>query len=277
MNEYYGITVHQDVTYSLNSMDNKSYDIEIQALSVKYNSGNYVCHEVMIENFTDGSETGIVIVGDYCANVGSDGIILRDDYFLILLNAVIIVLCLDDMKYHIIRIENPYGAYYSIYSYKGAYIIYGELEVRKLDANFCTIWTYCTLDILINPEKSLEIKNNHIIFYDWDGNYHDLDMDGKLYYYKKREPIIIKIDVSKIDTPREFQEKLKLKLGMPDFYGMNWSAFWDGITGLIQVPDMIVLVGWHIYKKKQPKDARRFKEIMGRYNELYSYCECAYR
>jgi len=101
------------------------------------------------------------------------------------------------------------------------------------------------------------------------------EVDAYAYWDTKQ----FNIDVIKINVPKELQQVLKLKLGMPDFYGMNWDAFWDGITGLIQLPDMLILEGWHIYKKRQSEDAQIFERIMKRYNELktYKFCECIYK
>ncbi|MFJ5518048.1 barstar family protein [Streptomyces griseoluteus] len=47
---------------------------------------------------------------------------------------------------------------------------------------------------------------------------------------------MITIDVSEVSDESALHLLLKQKLGFPDFYGMNWNAFWDAITGLRAVP-----------------------------------------
>lgn len=65
---------------------------------------------------------------------------------------------------------------------------------------------------------------------------------------------------------------------MPDWYGMNWDAFWDGITGLIRLPDTLVFEGWHLYKARCPEDARVLERLMEAYcREAGSSCQVIYR
>ena len=52
------------------------------------------------------------------------------------------------------------------------------------------------------------------------------------------------IDITEISDSKELQLVLKKELGFPDFYGLNWDAFWDAITGLVELPDKLVLIGW---------------------------------
>ena len=94
---------------------------------------------------------------------------------------------MDPGSHDIHRIKNNFGTYYSIYPVGNNYIIYGELEVKMLDKAFREVWTYSTTDILINPDYHLNIDDKQISFTDWDGNHHQLDMDGHLLCYKKRE------------------------------------------------------------------------------------------
>ncbi len=279
-NEKFNITVSRDMTYTLDSVDNKPYDMEIRAISTIHDGGHYSCHSIAVEDFSDGGTVTIILVGDYCSNVGKDSVILRNDTLIILLDAVIVVLSLksamDPGSHDIHRIKNNFGTYYSIYPVGNNYIIYGELEVKMLDEAFREVWTYSTTDILINPDYHLNIDDKQISFTDWDGNHHQLDMDGHLLCYKKRELNAIEINVTPINTPKELQAIIKSRLNMPDFYGMNWDAYWDGITGLIPMPDRIILRGWDIYKEKQPVDAAAFEKIMARYTRLYGHCQCIY-
>ena len=165
--------------------------MEIRAISTIHDGGHYSCHSIAVEDFSDGGTVTIILVGDYCSNVGKDSVILRNDTLIILLDAVIVVLSLksamDPGSHDIHRIKNNFGTYYSIYPVGNNYIIYGELEVKMLDKAFREVWTYSTTDILINPDYHLNIDDKQISFTDWDGNHHQLDMDGHLLCYKKRE------------------------------------------------------------------------------------------
>ena len=35
------------------------------------------------------------------------------------------------------------------------------------------------------------------------------------------------IDCSEINNKKELHEQFKTKLNFPEYYGMNWDAFWD--------------------------------------------------
>ncbi|MGE1042627.1 barstar family protein [Bacillus wiedmannii] len=44
-------------------------------------------------------------------------------------------------------------------------------------------------------------------------------------------------------TTKELHKLLKERLGFPDFYGENWDAFWDAISGLIELPTTVQFIG----------------------------------
>lgn len=85
------------------------------------------------------------------------------------------------------------------------------------------------------------------------------------------------LNLSGIKTSIEFQNYLQKELKFPDFYGMNWDAFWDTITGVVDLPQNLVVVGWHDLIKNIPKDASVFKDLLERYNREYPMCKCMVR
>ena len=78
------------------------------------------------------------------------------------------------------------------------------------------------------------------------------------------------IELSNIKSNQELHQIFKEKLGFPDFYGMNWDAFWDGITGLVEMPDQLIVRGFSSLKYSLPRDAEIFQEIVQDYNKLGS-------
>lgn len=278
-NDCYDISICKAPNYRINSTDNKTYDMEIDARTSYEKKDCYSSYEMIIENLVSGNVTSIIVLANHCTEIGNYSVVFKENYLIMILDSVVVSMCLEDMEYQIYKIENPFGTYYDIYLREDKFIIYGELEVRMLDENFQTIWNYSPNDVLMNHNREpLKIADERIKVSDWDGDYHELDMEGTLCCYEEHKTHIVDIDVSEIQTPKEFQQILKNKLGMPGFYGLNWDAFWDGITGLITLPDMLELTGWHVYKKRQPEDAQIFEKIMKDYNELkmYRYCECIY-
>lgn len=79
----------------------------------------------------------------------------------------------------------------------------------------------------------------------------------------------VEISLEDIKTPKELQKKLKENLDFPDFYGMNWNAFWDAITGLVVLPEKIVFLGWDELENSLPLEANILKELLNSSNTQY--------
>ncbi|MFO6497607.1 barstar family protein [Bacillus sp. HSf4] len=84
----------------------------------------------------------------------------------------------------------------------------------------------------------------------------------------------ITLDVSNIQDSNELHNALKEKLEFPDFYGMNWDAFWDAITGLVELPKTIIFEGWGNIEEKLPTDSQTLVNIFKEFNEEYPFMEC---
>ena len=84
----------------------------------------------------------------------------------------------------------------------------------------------------------------------------------------------IVIDVSNIKTSAELQEMIKINLEFPEFYGMNWDAFWDTITGGLELPKKLILVGWNNLKNKLPEDTEIMTNLLSDFNKEYPNLKC---
>jgi len=76
----------------------------------------------------------------------------------------------------------------------------------------------------------------------------------------------VSIDISKVRTIKELHELLMDNLKFPAFYGMNWDAFWDSITGLVEMPDKLEFTGWINILDRFPKDAEILRKCLNDYN-----------
>ncbi len=88
----------------------------------------------------------------------------------------------------------------------------------------------------------------------------------------KQDKLIL--DISAVQNLNELHSLLKKELELPDYYGMNWDAFWDAITGLIELPDTLIFEGWNNVEEKLPKDSQVFTGILNDYNEQYPQWKC---
>ncbi|MFK1128324.1 barstar family protein [Pseudomonas aeruginosa] len=56
-------------------------------------------------------------------------------------------------------------------------------------------------------------------------------------------PHIVTIDLGGVQGKEELHECLAQALEFPDWYGRNWDAFWDSITGLVDMPEVLEFQG----------------------------------
>lgn len=77
----------------------------------------------------------------------------------------------------------------------------------------------------------------------------------------------IVIDVGSLKTAKQLQIVLKESLDFPDFYGKNWDAFWDAITGLVMLPETVVFKNWKNLEYSLPEEASYLEKTLNRYNE----------
>ncbi|MGW5020382.1 barstar family protein [Streptomyces sp. NRRL F-5053] len=81
------------------------------------------------------------------------------------------------------------------------------------------------------------------------------------------DPLIV--DLRTVRSPEELQEVLQRQLCFPDFYGKNWNAFWDTITGLVELPYDVTFSGWSAFSSALPDEAQRLRGLLDDYLAEY--------
>lgn len=76
------------------------------------------------------------------------------------------------------------------------------------------------------------------------------------------------IDVDPVHSERALHAVLKRELDFPAFYGMNWDAFWDAITGLVEMPDDLRFVHWAELELRVPSAAAELRRQLARYSSV---------
>jgi ribonuclease inhibitor len=72
----------------------------------------------------------------------------------------------------------------------------------------------------------------------------------------------IEIDVGEVETTRALHVLLRERLDFPEFYGHNWGAFWDAITGLVEIPTRIKFLNWDKLEQRLNFDARMLRQCL---------------
>ena len=81
-------------------------------------------------------------------------------------------------------------ANFNIYRIQDGYIILGETDVTMLDHDFNTLWSFGGNDVFspMDPAlKPIELCNDKIKLYDFNGDYYELNYSGKLIASRKNE------------------------------------------------------------------------------------------
>ncbi|MCQ9394442.1 barstar family protein [Pseudomonas viridiflava] len=66
---------------------------------------------------------------------------------------------------------------------------------------------------------------------------------------------VVRIDLGQVTSSRELHSTLRMRSDIPDWYGCNWDAFWDSITGFVQRPAQLKISGWINLSSRLPRDA----------------------
>lgn len=80
---------------------------------------------------------------------------------------------------------------------------------------------------------------------------------------------MITIDVTGLPDERALHRLLQRELGLPHFYGNNWAAFWDAITGLVWIPDHLRFLGWEKLTSDLPHGAAMLRRTLDNYRATY--------
>ena len=74
----------------------------------------------------------------------------------------------------------------------------------------------------------------------------------------------VQIDLRTVASSQELHLLLMAELSFPTWYGRNWDAFWDAITGLVQMPRRVRFTGWVDFEQRLPREAAHLRECLSR-------------
>lgn len=71
------------------------------------------------------------------------------------------------------------------------------------------------------------------------------------------------LELGEFRTTEALHEYLAMRLGLPEWYGRNWDAFWECIRDpeLSQLSDHIEISGLNALAVALPRDARILREL----------------
>ena len=176
-NDTYEISINAEHTFTLDSVDNKPYDLIINPFNMK--RGDY--YKALAVTLDDGViSMRFIIIGEMFG-ADEDIAILENDDLIILMNTMLIVIDCRTVTVKLHKKISGFWIYFSIYKFDDGYIIYGEIDILKLSSRFEIEWSFSGADIFVSPngETAFKIENETIFLSDWNGRKYKLNKFGQ--------------------------------------------------------------------------------------------------
>ena len=77
------------------------------------------------------------------------------------------------------------------------------------------------------------------------------------------------VDFTNVKYYLEMHEVIKKSLDFPDYYGRNWSAFWDCLSDMRGDTIHIEIIGIEVIERKFENAAEKMVEILTEYVEIF--------
>ena len=91
-----------------------------------------------------------------------------------------------------------------------------------------------------------------------------------MYEYEK----VYTIDFTNVKYYTEVHQIIKEALDFPDYYGCNWSAFWDCLTEMEGDSIHIRIIGMDVIRNKFDNTADKMIEILKRFKSfIQEFCD----
>ena len=176
-NDRYCVEITLDETYTIDSTDNKRYDY-VWNPSGKRRGDMY---KVLCLSVKGVQNADIALIGDYYT-YPEDCAILDDDILTVLQNDYITQIDLVTVLVVAGYKVDVFGTTFAIYRMLDGYLIYGEIEIIKLDNNFKPVWKFSGRDIFVSTsdKNAFELTEQSIKLYDFEDNFYELDFDGNI-------------------------------------------------------------------------------------------------
>lgn len=177
-NNICNVNITIDTTYTVESTDNKPYDLVINPRHLRH----YDMYKTFsIQIALSRGTINIALICDFYSYV-EDCAVLEDKILTILQNGAIVQLNVNDGTMINFKEFDCFGCNYGIYRVQNGYIIYGEIEIIMLDLNLNKKWSFSGKDIFVSmsEKKAFELCEDSIKLHDFEGNFYEIDFSGKL-------------------------------------------------------------------------------------------------
>ncbi|MDE6594342.1 MAG: hypothetical protein K2K57_14920 [Oscillospiraceae bacterium] len=179
-NQNFTAQITLDDIYNVNSADNVTkYDKILDPMGIKEH------YKILRIAITYRGETQLI--GLICRFLTYESCaVLRDNDLVILSQNYLLSLDLQKGEIAAVQKLDIFESTFNIYPYKEDFIIYGELDIARVDKNFNMLWNVGGADIFVTRDGTLpfEMNGNGITARDWLGNVYNIGFDGECKLYK---------------------------------------------------------------------------------------------
>ena len=182
-NDKYFIEITEDNTFTIASADNRKYDLLMNPTNLKH---SYKALRISVKG---NAYREIVLIGDECTCAQDNCAILEDDVLTVLLNNHITQINIAALEIVGGYDFDVFGTTFAIYRMVDGYLIYGEIEIIKLDNSFNIVWKFSGKDIFVSVsgKNAFELTAESIKLYDFEDNFYELDFDGNMVNHEDKD------------------------------------------------------------------------------------------
>ncbi len=187
-NERFQVTIVEDETYTIDSVDNRPYDIIWNPMALT--RSNNMIRALSIE-VCQGEKLyrGILLIESYMFD--DDCVILADERLTVLGFQSLVQLNLASQKIIFCRELLSLADTFAIYPCPegvGGYVVWGEIDIFKLNADFEPEWTASGADIFVSQTETpaFQMTKERILLNDWQGNHYELDFQGNTLVFRPK-------------------------------------------------------------------------------------------
>lgn len=175
----YTVDIIDDTSFNFGSTDNSfNYD-EVYFDDVQYQPTSK--HGIKITKSGQTISSAIVCEVGGATGIHEKSFIVRGNDLLICCCDTVYSFGLPELSLNWKKEFDP-ATCFGIYSFKDDFIIHGELEIRRIDADGNTKWRFSAKDIFVTQDgtESIQLTDDGIEVIDWDGDKYLLDEHGQL-------------------------------------------------------------------------------------------------
>ena len=177
-NELCEINISTENDFSFGDPKNSRYDVILNPDN--YNNEDTV--KLFVFDVDFWSKKKVIGLVAFVVEPEKNIAVLKGDVLTLLQNEKFLQIDLSSESIINIQHIDVWGSVFELIQFEEDYIVYGEVEIARFDDSLNKLWSFSGKDIFVSnsDKKSFEISGDRIKLYDFEGNYYEIDFDGRV-------------------------------------------------------------------------------------------------